>query len=69
MNYAAGFAQGERQSFKDRSNGVRTAYPAGMNVAQAKGYRDGYSARNPQWAMRPTQSGAGWWVKREACCD
>ena len=65
MSYAAGFADGEQDAYKDRANGMRRTVETGA-YGYMLGYSDGYRPRNPEWAARPPTDGAVWWVEREA---
>ena len=65
MSYAAGFADGERDAYKDRANAIRRTVEAGA-YGYAQGYSDGYRPRSPEWSARPPIDSAAWWVEREA---
>ena len=46
MSYAAGFSDGERDSFNDRQNGIRRVFQGEEIGEYQRGYTDRYSARN-----------------------
>lgn len=66
MSYAAGFSRGEQDAYRDRQDGLRRDFQGHGLGEWLDGYRDGYSARNPEWSARPPKDGAAWWVEREA---
>lgn len=57
-----GFDAGERQAFKDQRNGVRRGFADDQQSDYQRGYRDGYTPRNPSWwrSLAPAQF---WWSR------
>jgi hypothetical protein len=62
--YERGFADGERQSFKDRANRVRRSLPE-VKTEYGRGWIDGYTPRSLTWAVRSTANSQDWWQLRE----
>lgn len=49
MSYAGGFAQGERDAFHDRRNGVVRELREDPATEEERGYWDAYSPRSATW--------------------
>lgn len=64
MSYAAGFADGESQAWKDRSLNMRRVRQVPRNEYE-RGYWDGYCPRDPAWCLRRPVEQA-WWQERES---
>lgn len=62
--YESGFADGERDAFKDRRNNIRRTLSQDPTSEYQRGYRDGYTPRNLSWLL--TKPAAAWWQDRES---
>lgn len=54
MNYESGFAQGERDAFRDRLAGVEREMLAAPQTDEERGYWDAYWPRSATWAAQHT---------------
>lgn len=54
--YEQGFAAGERASYFDRETGKTRQPPQQIVSDHTRGFWDGYTARDPEWAARPASS-------------
>ena len=59
MTYQSGFDAGERDAFKDRQNGLRRVFEDMPRGEYQRGYFDGYTPRNLEWAARRPE-GQAW---------
>jgi hypothetical protein len=60
--YAAGFADGEAQAWKDRKNLIRRDRPEQMRGEFQRGWWDGYTPRSVTWRLRVEPQ--PWWQER-----
>lgn len=50
--FARGFDRGEREAFMDRAARVKRLAPYWFEGEELRGWTDGYTPRNPAWALR-----------------
>lgn len=63
--YESGFADGERQAFKDRRNHVRRSRPeAQVQSTYLDGWWDGYTPRSLTWLLHKDPQ--PYWADRES---
>ena len=62
--FAAGFAAGERQAWKDRNTRVRSDVPEAL-TEYGRGFVAGYHPRSATWT-RPVGPAMAWWDSRES---
>ena len=58
MTYEQGFAQGERDAYRDRQMGLKLERMPPPQSEAARGYEDGYTPRSATWWVPAKQAEA-----------